>query len=102
MTHEEASELLSADALDAVDGDELTELEEHLASCPRCRAEIDNLREVAAALGNSVEPLRPGLWSQIASRLPERERQEDEEKPPMPRLGPDEPSPFRAPSSGRT
>jgi anti-sigma-K factor RskA len=38
---------------------------------------------VAAALGNSVEPLPEGLWSSISSRLPERH---DAEAPPMPRL----------------
>ena len=84
MTHDEASDLLGAYALDAVDGDEYTELEEHLDTCPRCRAELDSLREVAAAMGNSVEPLPEGLWSQIAIRLPER--QEGEEPPPMPQL----------------
>jgi anti-sigma factor RsiW len=83
ITHDEASELLGAYALDAVDGEEHTRLEEHLEQCPRCRAELDGLREVAAALGNSVEPLPEGLWSNIASRLPERP---DAEAPPMPRL----------------
>jgi anti-sigma-K factor RskA len=95
MTHEEASDLLGAYALDAVEGDEFTELEAHLESCPRCRAELDSLREVAAAMGNSVEPLPEGLWSQIAVRLPER--QEDQEPPPMPRLAPEAFSPFRSP-----
>ena len=84
MSHDEASDLLGAYALDAVDGDEFTELEAHLETCPRCRAELDSLREVAAAMGNSVEPPPEGLWSQIALRLPER--QEDDEPPPMPRL----------------
>jgi anti-sigma-K factor RskA len=100
MSHEEASELLGAYALDAVDGDEFTELEEHLDTCPRCRAELDTLREVAAAMGNSVESPPEGLWSQIAIRLPER--REDEEPPPMPRLTPEVRSPFRAPADGRT
>ena len=99
MTHDEAGDLLSAYALDAVDGDEFTELEEHLETCPRCRAELDSLREVAAAMGNSVEPLPEGLWSQIASRLPER--QEDGEPPPMPLLTSEGRSPFRAPADGR-
>jgi anti-sigma-K factor RskA len=97
MSHDEASDLLGAYALDAVDGDELTALEEHLETCPRCRAELDSLRDVAAAMGNSVEPLPEGLWSQIASRLPER--QEDEEPHPMPRLTPEGGSPFRPPVS---
>ncbi len=101
MSHDEASDLLGAYALDAVDGDERGELEEHLGACPRCRAELDGLREVAAAMGNSVEPLPEGLWSQIASRLPER--QEGEGPPPMPLLTPegDAGSPFRTPSSRR-
>jgi anti-sigma-K factor RskA len=101
MSHDEASDLLGAYALDAVDGDEFAELEEHLDTCPRCRAELDSLRDVAAAMGNSVEPLPEGLWSQIASRLPER--QEGEEPPPMPQLTPERAagSPFRTPSSGR-
>ncbi|HVT42305.1 MAG TPA: anti-sigma factor [Acidimicrobiales bacterium] len=109
MTHDDASELLGAYALDAVDGPEHAELEAHLETCPRCRAELDGLREVAGALGNSVEPLPEGLWSQIASRLPERE--EEGEAPPMPRLvpggGPEAggtaaTSPFRTPSTPST
>jgi anti-sigma-K factor RskA len=99
MSHEEASDLLGAYALDAVDGDEFTELEEHLETCPRCRAELDSLREVATAMGNSVEPPPEGLWSQIAGRLPER--QEDAEPPPMPRLTSEGRSPFRTPDAGR-
>jgi anti-sigma factor RsiW len=84
MSHEQASELLGAYALDAVDGEELTELEHHLDECPRCRAELDSLREVAGALGTGVETVPEGLWSSIASRLPERPHEET--PPPMPRL----------------
>src|ERR1700735_4592852 len=98
MSHDEARDLPGAYALDAVDGDEFTELEAHLETCPRCRAELDSLREVAAAMGNSVEPLPEGLWSTIALRLPERHA---EEQPPMPRLTSESRSTFRAPDSGR-
>ena len=98
MSHEDAVEFLGAYALDAVDGDEFAELEEHLESCPRCRAELDGLREVAAAMGNSVEPLPEALWSNIASRLPER--QPDEEPPAMPQLVPEGRSPFRRRADG--
>jgi anti-sigma factor RsiW len=83
MTHEEVSELLAVFALDAVASHEHDEIEEHLSGCPRCRAELDAHREVAAALGNSVETLPEGLWSSISSRLPARY---DEDPPPMPRL----------------
>ncbi len=98
MSHDEASDLLGAYALDAVDGDEHNELEAHLETCPRCRAELDSLREVAAAMGNSVEPVPEGLWSQIALRLPER--RQEEEPPPMPHLATEARSPFRPPASG--
>jgi anti-sigma factor RsiW len=83
MTHEQASELLAVFALDAVEREEHELIEAHLATCPRCRAELDAHREVAAALGNSFEPLPEGLWSRIAGSLPERP---DQEPPPMPTL----------------
>ena len=83
MRHEEASELLAVFALDAVDEAEHEQIEAHLAECPRCQAELDAHRQVAAALGNSVEPLPEGLWSSIAGALPPRP---DEEPPPMPVL----------------
>jgi anti-sigma factor RsiW len=94
MGHDEASDLLAVFALDAVDSDEHEEIEAHLAECPRCRAELDAHRDVAAALGNSVESLPEGLWSSIASRLP----RPDEEPPPMPTLLRDEPVPVPAPA----
>jgi len=99
MSHEEARELLGAYALDAVDGEELAALEVHLATCTRRRAELDSLHELAAAIGNSVEPLPEGLWSSIASRLPERPG--EEEAPPMPRLTPEAGSSFRPPPDRR-
>jgi anti-sigma-K factor RskA len=103
ISHEDASELLGAYALDAVDGAELTDVEEHLATCPRCRAELDGLREAAGALGNSVEQPPEELWSRIASQLGDHSG-EDEEPPPMPELtvGKPDRSPFRAASTGRT
>jgi anti-sigma-K factor RskA len=99
MSHDEASELLGAYALDAVDGDERSDVETHLVECPRCVAELDTLREVAAALGNTVEPLPEGLWSRLASRLSEPDA--EEEPPPLPRLlegaaAPGSAAPFRS------
>jgi hypothetical protein len=101
ISHDDAGELLGAYALDAVDGDERVSLEEHLATCPRCQAELDGLREVAGALGNSGEPLPVDLWSSISDQL-EHHRPESEDPPPMPRLPSSSPAPFRAPVSGRT
>ncbi|MEO9181156.1 MAG: anti-sigma factor, partial [Acidimicrobiales bacterium] len=41
----------------------------HLATCPRCQVEFDSFSAVASALGNSVEPLPAGLWTNISSQL---------------------------------
>lgn len=87
ITHQDANELLASYALDAVDFDERNLIEDHLVECPRCRAEEDAFRDVAAAMGNSVEPLPGGLWANISGRLPERQ---DADRPPMPRLLRDE------------
>lgn len=72
MDHDEAYELLAALALNAVESDVALELEAHVATCPRCKSELDSFRAVAAALGNSVEPLPEGLWTNISSQLWER------------------------------
>ncbi|HXQ18066.1 MAG TPA: anti-sigma factor [Acidimicrobiales bacterium] len=67
--HDEVESLLGAYALDAVDDDERALVESHLEGCPRCRAEVDAFMEVAAALGNSIDPVPPELWARIGGRL---------------------------------
>jgi anti-sigma-K factor RskA len=69
MNHVEANDLLAALALDAVDDAERQSIEGHVATCPRCQSELDAMREVAGALGNTVEPLPEHLWSSISSRM---------------------------------
>jgi anti-sigma-K factor RskA len=76
MTHEEGSELLAALALDAVDDAEREQIEAHVAQCPRCQIELDSLREVASAMGNSVAALPEGLWSSISTRIYEDQNAE--------------------------
>ncbi len=76
MDHDDAYELLAALALNAVDSDVALEIEAHVATCPRCQSELDGYRAVAAALGNSIEPLPEGLWSNISSQLWERKGEE--------------------------
>jgi anti-sigma factor RsiW len=72
--HEAIESLLGAYALDATEPDETLMVEAHLSTCPRCRAEVDAHREMAAALGNSVVPLPPGLWGRIAEDAGRRRR----------------------------
>ena len=67
-------DLLAAYALDAVENDDRLRVEQHVAHCPRCQAELDGYRDVAAAIGNSVEkyptrsgPVSPADW--LSDRL---------------------------------
>src|SRR4051794_24390328 len=58
-----AHDLAAGFALDALDPDESSEFEEHLAGCPRCEDDVEPLRFVAAALafaGPITHP-RPAL-----------------------------------------
>jgi hypothetical protein len=83
MTHDEANELLAALALDAVDENERALIEAHVATCPRCQSELDGLREVAAALGNSVEVLPEGIWPSISRRIYEDQNGETRGTPEL-------------------
>ncbi len=71
MTHEEASELLGAWALDACEDAEVASLERHLASCADCRAEAASLTRAAAGLGGlaASEPLPSDRLEQSVAEL---------------------------------
>lgn len=83
MTHSDLEELMGAYALDALDPAETAEVERHLETCPRCRAEVAAHREVAAILGNTAGTLGEAgpveapayLWGRIAASL--------EQEPPV-------------------
>ena len=79
LTHAEIEELIGAYAIDALDADERLAVDVHLPTCPRCRAEVADLREVAALLVYSGGDAPEGVWDRIVSTL-------DEAPPPM-RLG---------------
>ena len=76
-------DLLAAYAIDAVENDDRIRVEQHVAHCPRCQAELDGYRDVAAAIGNSVEKVPDALWACISRRLVERPI---DGAPPMPVL----------------
>ncbi len=69
--HDEVQELLGVYALDALDGDELAEIELHLAECPRCRAEVEEYREAAAQLAFTGMEAPAGVWQKIQAALEE-------------------------------
>jgi anti-sigma-K factor RskA len=75
--HEELQELLGAYALHALDDDEVEAVESHLPTCPKCRAEVDDLREVTAHLAQTGAPAPDGVWDRIAARI------EGEPPPPL-------------------
>src|SRR3954469_11979402 len=77
-THVEMQELLGAYALDATDADETAVIDAHLASCPWCREELRQHREVAAVLAGGAEVAPPAVWSRIAEKL------EGDEAPSLP------------------
>ncbi|MBV8385687.1 MAG: anti-sigma factor [Acidimicrobiia bacterium] len=76
MSHREIEELLGAYALDAVEGPEADSVDAHLRECPRCRAEVTDLRAVAALLAGAGGPAPAGVWERIAGSL-------DEAPPPL-------------------
>jgi anti-sigma factor RsiW len=71
LSHEEATDLLGAYALDALDPVEHDEVEAHLRACPSCLAEVAEHREVAGLLTPGWAKPPPGLWPKIASSLEE-------------------------------
>lgn len=85
LTHHRLQELLGAYALDAVDRDELDVVERHLPSCARCRAEVEEFREVAALLAHSGTAAPEGVWDRIAASL-EGEAPDIEGPPALPFL----------------
>jgi hypothetical protein len=69
LTHEEIESLLGAYALDAVSPEEAVEIEKHLTTCPRCRAEVSAHREVVALLASGGTEAPLGVWDRIAGEL---------------------------------
>lgn len=73
MEQELIHEQLAAYALDALDDTERREFEEHLATCDRCREELEGLRDAAAALAYIPEGPAPppALRDRVLKRVHE-------------------------------
>lgn len=69
LSHDDIIELLGAFALDAVDAEEAAAVEDHLATCPRCREEVFQYQQTAALLADPGGQAPAGLWDDIASRI---------------------------------
>lgn len=69
LRHHDVEELLGVYALDAVDDVERLTVDEHLTACARCRAEVQEHREVAALLAHTGAPAPEGLWARIAESI---------------------------------
>lgn len=100
--HQDLQDLLGVYALDAVDPDEAAELEEHLRSCPQCRAELAEHRSVAALLANTGGPAPASLWDRIAVSLDEDGLDPRGEAPPVALVGEPAPPPPSAPVAPAT
>lgn len=76
MNHEEWLAQADIYALDALDGDELTAFESHLAAgCPECERHIHTTREMLAFLPRSLPPVPPSVAVKeriLAQIVPER------------------------------
>lgn len=69
LPHAAIEELLGAFALDAVEGDEALAVADHLVTCPRCRAEVAEHREVAALLAHGGADAPAAVWDRIAAAI---------------------------------
>lgn len=70
VTDPEVHTLTGAYASDALTPAEAAAFEQHLALCPTCAQEVDELREAAARLAMAVaEPPPPGLKASVDARI---------------------------------
>jgi hypothetical protein len=84
MRHEDAADLLGVYALDAVEPDEAAAIEAHLETCPRCRAELRNHREVVGVLAYAGQEAPEGMWDRVAARIHDPAPDDEPVDPPRP------------------
>lgn len=66
--HEKAQSLLGAYAVNALDDDEWTFVDDHLRACDICRPEADELVETASIIGSGVMPTVPD-WETVRDAI---------------------------------
>jgi hypothetical protein len=87
LSCDQVQDLLGAFVLDSLDEVQLGQVRVHLANCPSCRHEADELRATAMEIGESIRPVDPPAL--LRERILAEVR------------GPDLPSAVIAPTSGR-
>ncbi|MDE3087425.1 MAG: anti-sigma factor [Acidobacteriota bacterium] len=70
--HETVQSLLAAYAFHAVEAEEAAEIETHVATCPRCREELDGYLRAAPLLGSVADEAPEGLWAEIRATIGDR------------------------------
>jgi hypothetical protein len=80
ITCDECLDLAAGMALDAVDDNDARRVQQHAATCPECGRKLEELREVAAALGTRVPQVDPPV--PLRGRLLEAVRNSKQERPP--------------------
>ena len=94
--HERWSDSAAAYLLGALGDDELQAFEAHLAECPLCREEVDELAPAALALPSAVDPVAPppALKARIMAEV-------EREAALLAAAGPEADRPARAPAPAR-
>jgi len=69
ISHDELRSLLGAYALHAVEPDEVSAVEDHVAECPRCNAELSEYLMAAPLLGDAGGEAPEGLWDQVLATI---------------------------------
>ncbi|MCA1676064.1 MAG: zf-HC2 domain-containing protein [Actinobacteria bacterium] len=67
--HDHPTDLVTAYVLDALGDAEMAFVEDHLEGCAKCRAEVDGLRAVTAALLPASPAAPPTLRGRIMSGI---------------------------------
>jgi hypothetical protein len=67
MAHEDYKEMLALQALDALEGTDMRELDAHLATCAECRTELDELRDASSLMAYAANQLEPS--AELRSRI---------------------------------
>ena len=83
MKHAEMTYLLPDFVNNMLSGDELTMVNEHLATCSDCRREVEELKSLMSGLQHEITAApSPQYWSSVLPRIHERIERKQEQRLP--------------------